>query len=300
LIGMFASAAGCATRTTAPVIRSGEPWPGRADGRVVRTEHYEIRTTSTDAALVDEAARTLEAAYRKYAGLVASTGGGPRVVHLFARRDEWEQHTKHETGPLAAAYLRIHRGGYTAGDAVVCYDLGPRGTLAVLAHEGWHQHAARTLRQRPPPFIEEGVGTLFEGFDVGPGGTPRWSESARPARAARLAEVVGEAPDGSLLRIEQLVTLHAGDVMAQSPEYVETFYLQAWAFAHYLVYGDDGAHRGRLARLLADCTAGRVVGASADGRWSPDAAGRILRAYFGDPATLEIGYRGHLRKLAGR
>jgi len=86
----------------------------------------------------------------------------------------------------------------------------------------------------------------------------------------------------SLLSLERLLAVDHG-----SPEYTEdnratTFYAQSWALTHFLVLGDNGAHRPRLMALLEALDAGATP-ADATRRALGDVAAfdRQFRAYIG-------------------
>ena len=105
----------------------------------------------------------------------------PMKCFVFGTREQWVDFTRRNTGPDAFWYLKINRGGYTVRDWYVSYYVGEKATLSVAAHEGWHQFASRHFKGRLPPFLEEGIATMFEdlrwtALDGGPGtDLPRWN-----------------------------------------------------------------------------------------------------------------------------
>ena len=244
-----------------------KPWPdGPPGGRVLVTEHYDLHTSLSNAQLNAQVADTMERTRRLYAKLARPPGyaaegaegaegassPGRLQAYVFGFREQWAEHTRQTTGPSAAVYLKIGRGGYAHGDTFATFYHGDPQTLAVCRHEGWHQFVATTFARRPPPFLEEGVATLFEvGFDDGELSTPRLSNT----RLNRLREAVRRSRAWPL---DKLLTMHAGDVVGTNGRQVETFYAQAWALARFLVQSDR--HRAGFRRLLGAYADGAVTG----------------------------------------
>jgi hypothetical protein len=79
--------------------------------------------------------------------------------------------TRSLAGDQAETYLRIPRGGFALRGKGVYYDIGPRDTLSIAAHEGWHQYTQATFRHPLPLWLEEGIAAYFEGF--------RWDRTDR-------------------------------------------------------------------------------------------------------------------------
>ncbi len=265
------------------------PWPdGPPGGQVLATEHYDLHTSIADAGLNAHLADTLERTRGLYAkiatapGVESASGTVPErlTAYVFGFREQWADHTRETTGPAAAIYLQIGRGGYAHGDTFATFYHGGPQTLAVCRHEGWHQYVATTFERRPPPFLEEGVATLFEaGFQEGDLGQPRMSYT----RLNRLREAVRRQRAWPL---EKLLTMHAGNVVGTNGRQIETFYAQAWALARFLVESDR--HRPGLRRLLAGYANGTATG-------NPR---QMLETYLGLPfSDLEAQYEAYVRDL---
>ena len=130
-----------------------------------------------------------------------------------------------------------------------------------------------------PPFLEEGLATLFEeGFED--------NDPRRPIpsfdRLRRLREAVKRS---RVWPLDKLLTMHAGHVVgADDYRQVRTFYAQAWAFADFLA-----KHHGPgLRRLLA---------AYADGS-APRDPRRALSSYLDVPfEQLSADYEDHVRRI---
>src|SRR5689334_2923145 len=152
-----------------------DDWADNAPfGKVLKTPHYAIHTTITDAEVLDKLPQVLEGAYGQYqAFVIGPQQTKPMDCYVFAKRSEWAQFTAQHTGADAAIYLQITRGGYTIGDWFVSYYVGENATYSVASHEGWHQYVARHFKGRLPPFLEEGTACMFENVKF-KDGLPRW------------------------------------------------------------------------------------------------------------------------------
>jgi hypothetical protein len=82
-------------------------------------------------------------------------------------------------GSDAEVYLKIQRGGFAASGRAILYDIGPRDTFAIAAHEGWHQYTQKSFRAPLTVSFEEGLATYMEGF--------RWSDDDRTRPPSSLA-----------------------------------------------------------------------------------------------------------------
>jgi hypothetical protein len=289
---------------SAPEPVKTAPWQYRENpGRTLETRHYAIHTTISDDQFLDKLAQVMEGALAQYRQLAPGLPENDRPMdcYVFASRPEWIAFTKEHTGYDAPVYLRINRGGYTRGDWFVAYYIEPSSTFSVAAHEGWHQYVARNFKNHLPPFLEEGVATQFESIRW-EGGLPRWNVHYNANRAQRLRQTI----DGKdMWPLEQLVTMHAGDVVGSSGEKIEAFYAQDWAFVRFAWDAENGKYRPAFQHLLADAAAGTMYnplkGAMPQqlAAWNPRLVKPILEHYFGmDFADLDKAYQAYLRVLA--
>jgi hypothetical protein len=271
--------------------------------RTVNSQHYAIHTTISDDALLDSLVMVMEGAYRNYQQLVPPTPSGaakPMECYIFDARRQWAQFTQDHTGDDAAVYLQINRGGYTVRDWFVAYNIGTVGTYAVAAHEGWHQYVARNFKSRLPPFLEEGIATMFENISWGPRG-PHWNLASNPNRSEKLRDAIEAS---QLWGLEQLCTMHAGDVVSLSGERIETFYAQNWAFAHFMLYADNGTYRPAFNKMLAELSTGEAD--QYTGRrhgppdnWDPRTVRPLLEHYLNmSMKQIDRAYQAYVRKLA--
>lgn len=298
--------AGCAVAPAEPAPQPAllvtEGW-NFADtrGRLIKTPHYNLYTTLEDEEIVANVAQLLEGAYEQYRRFVPDAPGSPTRMdtYLFQYRYEWAAFTEANTGEDAAIYLQILRGGYTYGDVAVSYFLGDLSTYSVASHEGWHQFVGRHFKSRLPPFLEEGIACMFENLHFD-GRVPRWDLSVNHNRLAKLQAAL-EA--GQLWSLDQLVRMHAGEVVDQPVERIEAFYAQGWALARFLWEGDGGRYRPALQRLLGDAAHGRLpvpisVGTSGH-LWRPAAAKPLLEHYLQMPFDqIEQRYDAYVREIA--
>lgn len=294
----------CASRqrTAAPVLLTTEAWAfeGQPAWRI-RSPHYLVSTTLDDEQYSQRIAQLMESALGQYRLLApgVTPGGRPMQCYLFATRMQWARFTAQSTGEDAQVYLQIVRGGYTVRDIAVAYDMGERPTYSVLAHEGWHQFVGRHFRGRLPPFLEEGIACMFEDvqWEYGP---PTWDWSANYRRAFRLRNCID---DGTLYPLEKLITLHAGEVINDSPQHIEAFYAQSWGFALFLWNAEGGRYRPALQKLLNDTAAGTVADRTHSHQrlanpWRPDAVKGILENYLAMPlGEIESAYLKYIRQL---
>lgn len=285
-----------------PAMLVTEGWNfGDAGARLIKTPHYNLYTTLDDEEVLANVAQLLEGAYEQYRALVpdAPVSATRMNTYLFQYRYEWAAFTEANTGDDASIYLQILRGGYTYGDNAVTYFIGDRSTYSVTSHEGWHQFVGRHFKSRLPPFLEEGIACLFENVNFD-GLLPRWNQSVNDNRQEKLAAAVA---GDHLWPLEQLLRMHAGEVVDQPVERIEAFYAQGWALARFLWEGDEARHRPAMQRLLGDAANGRLpipisVGSSGN-LWRPAAAKPLLEHYLQMPfEEIEQRYQAYVRIIA--
>ena len=278
--------------------------PGNASAKVIRTAHYEIYTTIPDRPdFLSGMAQLMEGAYGVYRTLAPTVQptDHPMRCYMFGTRQEWMDFTRLHTGQDSTVYLQISRGGYTIHDWYVAYYLGgDNSTYSVAAHEGWHQFVARHFKGRLPPFLEEGIACMFEDVEWD-NGLPRFNLTLNPDRALSLRRVVDA---NELFPLNELITLHAGNIVGRAGIRIEAFYAQSWAFARFLWDGENEKYRPALQKLLADTADGTVYDPTGSLRlsylgWNPDGVRPLLEHYLGeDLSAIEDGYRQYVQKLA--
>lgn len=259
-------------RTTAWDL-SGTP------GLAVQSEHYLVRTTVTDRAVIGRFVRVMETAYAQYAALVppAASRSAPLPVYFFAKPAEWDAFTQKLTGPDATVYLSVGPGGYAYGDTFVCWLFNENDLWSVAAHEGLHQYVARHLAQRLPPALEEGLATTFETVVV-TDHSVAIDRRRNPRRQQGLADA-GRA--GSLWPWDDLIKLHAGDIAGRDLTVREGFYGQCWALARVIL--ETPAYATGFRAMLTDLRDGRSpvsIGGTAEGSlYRPAGVKPLLQRY---------------------
>lgn len=286
-----------------PAAVEAQPWTYEGTPALrLATAHYTIYTTITDPSFSGEIAQVMEAGFSQYQLLVPDlTPSAERMdCYVFATRAQWTDFTRRNTGAIARVYLQINRGGYTLRDWYVAYDIGMLRTYSVAAHEGWHQFAFRNFVGRLPPFLEEGIACLFEDVQI-KNDLPRFNLSVNKIRAHALRRAI-EAHN--LIPLEQLIKLHAGEIVGRSGETIETFYAQNWAFAKFLWEADHAKYRPALQRLIGDTASGNVIDPSGSLRrsinpWDSAAVRPMLEHYLGMPMSeISDRYNAYLHEVA--
>lgn len=322
LLGLWAACASCAVRPTAEVrpappaavyrapdpahaeiAGSIEPWAADGEpGRVIVTRHYRLHTTIADAERARRLAAVLEHAlpiYRAGCGVLpeASLPEPPRTLDVFVyrTRGQWDLATRRLLGEAAAPLLAMPRGGYTIAGRVMLYDVGRRETVALLAHEGWHQYVQSTFARSLPDWLDEGLATIMEGVRWAPGADGAMEITFSPwANTERFDELRRAATMRRLLTLDRLVSAGPTLTSAGADGDALAYYAQAWALVHYLREGRGGEHAAALGEMVTH--AARAGGASLS--VAPPASGvAALRERFGPLGPLEAELDGFVRLI---
>lgn len=299
--------AGCAARSPgtraspavvadAPVEAATEAWEfdGRP-GQQVKTRWYRLFTTERDAELVRRMPVFLERALGHYTTALGPLPRPPMRLDTFlmGTRDEWVTLTRQVMGDQAATYLRIQRGGFSSGGRALLWTIGRHDTLAIAAHEGWHQYTQRTFRQDMPAWLEEGVAVFMEGFLPDPvapeqpvfngwANTERYDQLRRASYRRRLQP------------LEDVLTASPQDLINSTTDGTLTYYAQVWVLVHFL--NENEQYRRGLSAAIADAAAGRLRGGRSRGM--PNGAD-VFRAYINpDLAAAGREYDEFIAKVA--
>ncbi|MCJ7543456.1 MAG: hypothetical protein MUP47_02645 [Phycisphaerae bacterium] len=296
------------TAMTTEVRRA--PWQtGPTAGSELTTAHYRIFTTATNRALVTYMPGFLEAAYRNdldLTGLADRPDAPLMPVYLMGTRGEWASLTMSVVGQQAAGpYLAIQAGGYCHQGVCVFWDIGVVGTFSVASHEGLHQFFYHRLRDRLPMWLEEGLCTVAEGYEV-LGDLVTFTAERNNFRFTDLRTAIVQ---GRFLRLQELLTTDSGEAVGGSHEQAVGYYGQLWALAQFI--RSEPATRAGMQRLLADAEAGRLHEAlktSADDLAALRRHGRaynktvslpLFRQYIApDLAAFENDYKQFATRLA--
>ena len=266
-----------------------------ANGMAYTTPHYRLLTTVSRPLLRDRLPRFAEASLARFAETfpempVPASG---LEVFVLSSRPEWERFVIEIYGSEGLdRYGAIERGGFTQRGRAVLWDIGVQDTLAILAHEGWHQYSQVALREPLPSWLDEGIAVWAEGF--------RW-DAYRPdrpiflpwANVERFDHLRRAAASDGLMPLDQLLTERPQALIKVSSESTLTYYAQCWALAHYIMSDPD--RREALGRLLQDAASGRVMTRLEQRYGSRAARAALLRRsgieiwhlYFGEDIAAE-------------
>ncbi len=225
-------------------------------GEVIRTRHYRLYTTERNELLKERLASFLEHALAHYRQALVPLPAPTRKLdtYLLDNRDQWANLTRRLMGAQAETLVGIQRGGYASQGMGVYYDLDLFDTIAISAHEGWHQYTQSTFRAALPVWLEEGIATYMEGHGWN-GSTPvfrPWSNLERFDQLRRGAQ------EGTLLPFEELVAVRPGELIGTDEDRVLNYYAQVWALTHFLDSGADGRYAASLRTLVADAASGEM------------------------------------------
>ncbi len=271
-------------------------------GTCLSSAHYQIYTTVDSAEVQSSVVQVMEAALAQYQKIAPGVpvSQRPMQCYLFASRQQWVDFTRHHTGADAGIYLQITRGGYTVRDWYVAYFVGEAATYSVAAHEGWHQFVFRNFKGRLPPFLEEGIATMFEDIQWR-NDLPKWNLTINRSRVSALRRAV----EGNYIYpLDELIALHAGNVVNQSGNRIEAFYAEDWAFAEFLWSAENGKYRPAMRQIMSDTADGTIfdptgVLQSARNAWNPSGVKPMLEHYLGMSLDdIDAEYQKFIRKVA--
>lgn len=232
---------------------------GPVQGKVVSGPHYLVHTTKSDETLPTQLVRFSERALEHYTSAITALPLPTKRLEtfLFATREHWADYTKERMGDDASTYLALGRGGYTIDGEAVLYDLGRWDTLALAAHEGWHQYTQTVFRHPLPIWLEEGVATYMEGHRWQRGEeTPIFNPWRNYERFGELREAVRQ---NELIDLDDLMAGIPQGFLKSGRSKLLTYYAQVWALTHFLVEGEGGRYRAALEQLLRDAAEGHLA-----------------------------------------
>ncbi|MBT3198601.1 MAG: hypothetical protein HN350_01675 [Phycisphaerales bacterium] len=287
------------------------PWnTPHAKGQQLITDHYRIYTTVKKRSLLKYLPGLMEASYSRYltlTGLSDRPQNKRMPMYIMSTRKEWASLTQHRLGKHAGAALSISAGGYCYDGVCVLWDIGPRGTLSVAAHEGLHQFFAHRLAQSLPMWFEEGICVLAEGHQMHKG-TLRFTPGNNPGRITALRNAI---VNSHWKTIDQLLPMDAGDAVGTGRiEKAVAYYGQVWSLAMFI--RSQPIYNAGMQRMIADAQDGKIhnaMGLTADalkklkrrGRaYNRTIAAPIFEHYICDDLErFEREYMAFSRELAG-
>ncbi len=242
---------------------------GAHDGVRLASANYEIFTTKTTESFVDRLPLFYEAALANYTSALASLPyPDDRLrTYLFSNRNQWMDKTREILPQQADSFRKLGRGGFTTRGTAVLYYIDfwrnrHHDTLAIAAHEGWHQYTQSTFKNTLPVWMEEGIAAYMEGFDTRRGLTV-FSPADNWERRSALRDAVRESrryPErDALIPLETIITQTPQAFLATGKSNLLTYYAQTWGLIRFLAEGQDGKYRDGLERVLLDAAYGEMV-----------------------------------------
>lgn len=249
-----------AAATPRSVIISERAWSFGGDvGRLIETPNFNLYTTLSRSRLLDRLPLFLELSLARYAHDLADLPE-PRYrleTYVMGTRGQWARLTRRLMGGAAELYLKIPRGGFAAESRGVYFDIGANATLAVAAHEGWHQYTQSRFATHLPVWLEEGVAAYCEGFRWEPtdGGRPVFLPWKNRERHRQLRTALGT---GELMPLPELLESSPQALLVDESRSTLTYYAQVWALVHFLREGEGGAHAGAFRSILTAGASGSL------------------------------------------
>ncbi|MFZ1992153.1 MAG: hypothetical protein WAW96_20555, partial [Alphaproteobacteria bacterium] len=185
-------------------------------------------------------------------GLGDRPGEALMPIYLMGTRQEWASLTASIVGPGAGPYLSLQAGGYCYQGVCVFWDIGNLGTFSVASHEGLHQFFHHRLRDRLPMWLEEGLCTVAEGYEVS-GDQVAFTPQRNNFRFTDLRAALVQ---DRCLPLETLLAMDSGEAVSGAHEQAVGYYGQLWALLQFI--RSVPAYYAGLQRLLADAEAGTL------------------------------------------
>lgn len=282
---------------------------GNTPGKELVSDHYRIYTTAASQEILSWMPGFMEAAFDNYASIMQlppQAGGQPMPVYMMGTRQEWAALTRSIVGSQWGLYSAIQAGGYCYKGVCVFWDMGGMGTMSVASHEGMHQLLHNRMKDPLPMWMEEGLTTMAEGYQVD-GASVQFTPQRNPARFTDLRNAL---VNDWWIPLDKLLPMDGGDAtQLGTPERAVGYYGQIWALGQFL--RSDPAYGPKRLKMLADAQAGRFHEAMKlspqqfenlrqQGRRYNQAASTPLFKYYLDEdlAGFDRKYKAFARKLA--
>jgi hypothetical protein len=309
-----------------PTVQAIESWPlpefiknPPEIGLKIHTDHYEIFTTLQDPLILRRLPVFFETAYLSYCNVFGQNveTQNKLPVYFFDNRRQWEDFTRHWTGPMADVYLQIRAGAYYLNKACVAYHLSRKSNFAVLAHEGWHQFSDEIFRYRLPAWLDEGLATNYEAY--------QWTDGkvtfSPRMNGPRLTDLQKTLAAGTAMPLADLLSMDAGRVMSHSnfnlnnqanaPSRIAAYYAQLYALVRFLREDNYGRRLLLFRTMLNDGRQGNwplsdELKAEAlqrqrnpSRRWNAITGPLLFQTYITkDLPTIEKQYTNFCRKIS--
>ena len=223
---------------------------GAVSAHEAQSAHYSVvsDTSQREAKLIAEHMEQAFTAYGRFLGPLELKG--ERLgVRIFASQAAFTAEGAKQ-GFKGDNFQYLHSmGDYER--VVVGWSIPEPALLMRIRHEAFHQYFRRLVNY-PPHWLNEGLAEVFEASLIDSSGGVSLRISAPMHR--RLREGILKVDRGALnkkgYRRIEIATL----VAMTKPQWkakLNSAYSQSWAFAHFLLQGDEGAHVKTLGAVLA-------------------------------------------------
>ena len=232
----------CATSLT-----RGAPAP-QGKVSVLDTRHYRIRT-DLEKSFAEELGKRMDAMYDDYNRRLADfapPGDTKFEVYLFKERSDYLGFTKNKVPNTGGVFMpaRNTLAAFLEGQ-------GRDALRRTLQHEAFHQFAHSAIHADLPPWLNEGLATVFE-EGIFLGRTFKLGEV--PPR--RVRQLQSDMANKRLIRFRKFMTMSLDDwstALSGQGTRGATQYNQAWAMCHFLIFHQrDGevVYRKRFLEML--------------------------------------------------
>ena len=236
------------------LLLAAAPRQARADLRVLQTRHY-VMHTDLEGALAEDLARRMDAMFDDYCRRLADFSPDQRTkfeVYLFQKRQEYLTFTKNRVPNTGGVFMpsRDTLAAFLEGQ-------GRDALRRTLQHEAFHQFAYNAINPDLPPWLNEGLATVFEeGIFFG----RTFSLGQVPPR--RVRQLQADIQNKRLIPFRKMMGMTLEDwavALAGEGTRGATQYNQAWAMCHFLIFAgppDKPTYRKRFLELLTRIHAG--------------------------------------------
>ncbi len=247
----------------------------------------------------------LETCWTEYTRLVPcdTLSDRPMETYLFKARWQWERFTEQFSPRRAPTYKRIRSGGYSERGVTVSHYASRRGTLAILAHEGLHQYLELTRGRQIPAWLNEGLATRFEAFELDHNNLPVFNPEMNFLRRNNLREAL---TSDALLSMKDILATNAGIELHKTTADVRIYYAQVWSLVNYLLQpASANPYNEGFQTLLREVGTDTMVrkaraylATDTDGTMTEGEA--VFRAYVSDDLeTFQTGYEAFIQEMLG-
>lgn len=243
------------------LLTTTQPWTfGPFEGQILVTPNYRVHTTLKNEGALRRVPVFVESALANYRTALGELPAPPSPMDtfLFLTRSQWEAKMVQLLPDEADSFHNLGRGGLTTDGRSILYYIDRRGmsdTLAITAHEGWHQYTQTTFRQSLPVWLEEGVATYMEGYVTRSDGSPSFRPWENRERFGALRDAVRR---DRMIPLSELVSKRPQAFLEDGRRSLLTYYAQVWALTHFLAVGENGKYREGLEKVIQDSANGSM------------------------------------------